>query len=78
MVKNPLFPLPSFDRLLPRFPQLRLVYVGPILDPGEGEPLSRRERGHGLSLQGGEGYLAQYRRLVRAPLAADLLLCDGA
>lgn len=41
MVKNPLFPLPSFDRLLPRFPQLRLVYAGPIVDPGEGERLLR-------------------------------------
>jgi len=40
MVKNPLFPLPSFDRLAPRFPHLRLVYVGPILDPKEGERLA--------------------------------------
>lgn len=39
MVKNPFFPLASFDRLVRRFPSLRLVYAGPILDPGEGERL---------------------------------------
>jgi len=39
MVKNPLFPLVPFDRLVPRFPHLRLVYAGPILDPAEGERL---------------------------------------
>lgn len=46
MVKNPLFPLPSFERLVPRFPQLRLVYAGPILNAEEGERLlsALRER----------------------------------
>lgn len=39
MVKNPLFPLAPFDRLTPRFPSLRLVYAGPILDPAEGDRL---------------------------------------
>lgn len=42
MVKNPLFPLASFDRLIPRFPQLGLVYAGPILDPELGERLLSR------------------------------------
>ena len=41
MVKNPLFPLASFDRLGLRFAHLRLVYAGPILDPDEGERLLR-------------------------------------
>jgi glycosyltransferase involved in cell wall biosynthesis len=39
MVKNPLLPLPSFDRLAPRFPGARLLYAGPILDPDEGARL---------------------------------------
>ncbi|MBI4241813.1 MAG: glycosyltransferase family 4 protein [Candidatus Rokubacteria bacterium] len=39
MVKDPLFPLPSFDRLVRRFPNVRLVYAGPILDADEGERL---------------------------------------
>jgi glycosyltransferase involved in cell wall biosynthesis len=41
MVKNPLFPLSPLERLAPRFPSLRLVYAGPILDPDEGERLLR-------------------------------------
>ncbi|OGL06494.1 MAG: hypothetical protein A3I03_08220 [Candidatus Rokubacteria bacterium RIFCSPLOWO2_02_FULL_68_19] len=41
MVKNPLFPLSPLERLTPRFPSLRLVYAGPILDPDEGERLLR-------------------------------------
>ncbi len=36
MVKNPLFPLVPFARLVRRFSHLRLVYAGPILDPAEG------------------------------------------
>ncbi|MBI4607792.1 MAG: glycosyltransferase family 4 protein [Candidatus Rokubacteria bacterium] len=39
MVKNPLFPLAPLDRLVHRFPHLRLVYAGPILNPEEGERL---------------------------------------
>ncbi len=41
MVKNPLLPLAPLDRLVTRFPHLRLVYAGPILDPEEGERLLR-------------------------------------
>lgn len=39
MVKHPRFPLLPFDHLAARFPLLRLLYAGPILDPGEGELL---------------------------------------
>lgn len=41
MVKNPRFPLPPFDRLVARCPDVRLVYAGPVLDPEEGEALLR-------------------------------------
>jgi glycosyltransferase involved in cell wall biosynthesis len=46
MVKNPLFPLAPFDRMVARFPLIRLLYAGPILDPTEGERLlsALRER----------------------------------
>jgi len=46
MVKQPRFPLPPLDRLIRRRPELRLLYVGPVLDPDEGELLLRalRER----------------------------------
>jgi L-malate glycosyltransferase len=45
-VKNPLLPLYAFERLVIRRPAVRLLYVGPILDPAEGDALSRglRER----------------------------------
>ncbi len=36
-VKRPRFPLGPFDRLAARYPQTRLLYVGPILDPVEGD-----------------------------------------
>jgi glycosyltransferase involved in cell wall biosynthesis len=39
MVKNPLFPLAPFDRLVRRAPLIRLLYAGPILDSAEGERL---------------------------------------
>lgn len=41
MVKNPLFPFAPFDRLLARYPAIRILYAGPILDPVEGEHLLR-------------------------------------
>lgn len=44
MVKNPLFPLTPLDRVVPRYPELELLYVGPILDAEEGEALSRALR----------------------------------
>ena len=39
MVKQPLLPLAPFDRLVQRRPQVRLLYVGPVLDPDQGEYL---------------------------------------
>jgi L-malate glycosyltransferase len=38
-VKNPLLPLVPLDRIAPRYPGLRLAYVGPILDHREGQAL---------------------------------------
>ena len=39
MVKNPLFPLGPFDRLVADYPSIRLLYAGPILEAAEGERL---------------------------------------
>jgi glycosyltransferase involved in cell wall biosynthesis len=39
-VKQPLLPLEPLERLLPEFPGLELVYVGPVLDPTTGEALA--------------------------------------
>lgn len=38
-VKHPRFPLAAFARLVERVPAARLLYAGPVLDPGEGEAL---------------------------------------
>jgi L-malate glycosyltransferase len=38
-VKNPLLPLRAFERLVVRRPAVRLLYVGPVLDPAAGEAL---------------------------------------
>ena len=40
-VKRPLFPLGPLDSVAGRYPGFELRYVGPILDPGEGEALLR-------------------------------------
>src|SRR5256886_7345844 len=37
--RSPLLPLAPFDRLVQRRPQVRLLYVGPVLDPDQGEYL---------------------------------------
>ena len=39
MVKNPLFPLGPFGRLVADYPSIRLLYAGPILEAAEGERL---------------------------------------
>lgn len=40
-VKNPMFPLAPLRRLVAALPEIRLLYVGPVLEPGVGEALSR-------------------------------------
>lgn len=41
MVKNPRLPLAPLGRLVARRPEVRLLYVGPLLDPDEAEALLR-------------------------------------
>ncbi len=66
MVKKPLFPLAPCDRLVLRFPHLRLVYAGPILDPGEGERLLRALSGRPWTAHLGSVPHAQMRSLLEA------------
>jgi L-malate glycosyltransferase len=40
-VKNATFPLAPLGRLVKALPEIRLLYVGPVLDPGVGEGLAR-------------------------------------
>jgi glycosyltransferase involved in cell wall biosynthesis len=39
-VKAPRAPLPAFDRVVAADPRVRLLYVGPVLDPAEGRALA--------------------------------------
>ncbi len=66
MVKNPAFPLAPLDRLVPRFPYLRLVYAGPILDPEEGDRLLRALRGRRWAAYLGTVPHVQMRSLLEA------------
>jgi glycosyltransferase involved in cell wall biosynthesis len=45
-IKRPAFPLEPLDGLRDRYPTLTLVYVGPIIDPEEGEALRRLVQGY--------------------------------
>jgi glycosyltransferase involved in cell wall biosynthesis len=45
-VKQPILPLEPLDRLRPEHPGLELVYVGPVLDPVEGETFVRSLAAH--------------------------------
>jgi glycosyltransferase involved in cell wall biosynthesis len=45
-VKRPALPLEPLESLLDRHPTLELVYVGPVIDPAEGEALRRRLADH--------------------------------
>ena len=40
-VKRPLLPIEPLEHLRPEYPDLELIYVGPILDPATGETLLR-------------------------------------
>ena len=44
-VKRPRLPLEPFDTLVARRPEVRLLYVGPVLDPDEGAALATALRG---------------------------------
>ena len=71
MVKNPLFPVAPFDRLVLRVPGLRLVYAGPILDPAEGERLLGALAGRRWSAYVGAVPHSQMRSLLEA---SDIVL----
>jgi glycosyltransferase involved in cell wall biosynthesis len=43
-VKRPRLALPAFDALIARRPEVRLLFVGPVLDPREGQALSEALR----------------------------------
>jgi len=66
MVKNSLFPLEPFDQLVARYPSIRLVYAGPILDPAEGERLLNALVHRPWAIYLGEVPHSQMRSLLEA------------
>ena len=63
-VKRPRLPLGAFERLVARLPQIRLLYAGPVLDPGEGEALSAALEGRPWARHVGAVPHAQMRSLL--------------
>ena len=66
MVKNPLFPLGPFDRLVAHYPLIRLLYAGPILEAAEGERLLSALASRAWAAYLGEVPHTQMRSLLEA------------
>jgi len=78
MVKNPLFPLAPLDAVAARRPELRLLYVGPILDPAEGEALRAALAGRPWARYGGAVPHARMPAvLARAQVVLNCSLSEG-
>jgi glycosyltransferase involved in cell wall biosynthesis len=71
MVKQPLLPLRALDTLAHAHPTLRLLYAGPMLDPGEGEALTRALQGRSWARYIGTVPHAQMASLITQ---ADVVL----
>jgi glycosyltransferase involved in cell wall biosynthesis len=65
-VKRPRLPLAPLDALVARRPEIRLLYVGPVLDPGEGEALVSALRGRPWARYLGDVPHASMRSLFAA------------
>jgi glycosyltransferase involved in cell wall biosynthesis len=70
-VKRPRWPLAPLDALVARRPEIRLLYVGPVLDPAEGEALVTALRDRPWAKHLGEVPHASMRSLL---VASDVVL----
>ena len=70
-MKRPRLPLAPFDLLVARHPTVRLLYVGPVLDPEEGEALRDALRNRPWAKHIGAVPHAAMRSLL---LASDVML----
>lgn len=70
-VKRPRLPLGPLDALVARRPEVRLLYVGPVLDPDEGEALAQALRGRPWARHLGAVPHGSMRSLLEA---ADVVL----
>ncbi|HEV8584610.1 MAG TPA: glycosyltransferase [Methylomirabilota bacterium] len=77
-VKAPLRPLPPFDRVVAADPRVRLLYVGPVLDPAEGEALAAALRGRPWARRlGAVPHAAMPALLARADVVLNCSLSEG-
>ncbi len=65
-VKNSLFPLDPFDRLVAHYPMIRLLYAGPILEAAEGDRLLSAISSRSWATYLGEVPHTQMRSLLEA------------
>lgn len=70
-VKQPRFPLEPLERLLPRFPTLELLYVGPVIEADEGDELFRLLRSRPWARHVG---ILAHDRMPRLLQNADVIL----
>lgn len=77
-VKRPRLPLAPLQRLARRHPQVRLLFVGPILDPDEGEALLREIHGRPWAHHlGAVPHAAVGSLLSRADVALNCSVSEG-
>jgi glycosyltransferase involved in cell wall biosynthesis len=77
-VKAPRRPLPPLDRVVAEDPRVRLVYVGPVLDPAEGEALAAALGGRPWARHiGAIPYAAMPALLARADVVLNCSLSEG-
>src|SRR5262249_28049667 len=78
MVKQPLLPLEPFDRLVQRRPEVRLLYVGPVLDPDEGDSLLAELAGRPWARHVGAVPHAQMKSLIsQSDVVLNCSLSEG-
>ncbi len=70
-VKQPRFPLEPLERLLPRYPTLELLYVGPVIEPDEGDALLRLLRSRPWARHLG---IVAHDRMPNVLQSADVIL----
>jgi glycosyltransferase involved in cell wall biosynthesis len=78
MVKQPLLPLPVFDRVVAARPDVRLLYAGPVLDEDEGRALARALAGRAWARHVGAVPHAQMASLLsQADVVLNCSLSEG-
>jgi L-malate glycosyltransferase len=77
-VKDPLFPLAPLGRLVRAIPEIRLLYVGPVLEPSVGDALARELRARAWARHIGQVPHTQMASLLsRADVVLNCSISEG-